>query len=87
MTTRTHPSAATGRRADTAAVYRPLFSAPADPTTTDAITGDGAAAPVAPVTAMPARVEPRPRHRRADPQGHVLRELTGICRARRNRVD
>jgi len=55
MTTRTHPSAATGRRADTAAVYRPLFSAPADPTTTDAITGDGAAAPVAPVTAMPAR--------------------------------
>jgi len=54
MTTRTHPSATAARRAGTAAVYRPLFSAPADPTTTDSIT-DGAAAPIAPVTAIPAR--------------------------------
>lgn len=52
MTTRTQTT--TGRLSGGAAVYRPLFSAPADPTTTDSIT-DGAAAPIAPVTAIPAR--------------------------------
>lgn len=47
MTSRTQT---TGRHSGTAAVYRPLFSAPADPTTTDAITDAAAPAPIAPIT-------------------------------------
>lgn len=50
MTTRTQPATTTGRRSGGAAVYRPLFSAPADPTTTDAITGAQTPASVAPIT-------------------------------------
>lgn len=55
MTTRTHPATTTGRRPGAAAVYRPLFSAPADPTTTDSIRDGAARAPVTPISAAPAQ--------------------------------